>query len=71
MVEAAAKAAQFSKDISSLLERKEQEKSLGQPECKEAFFEMRDRLSRPGGTATGIATLRPKSDPSRFFNHDS
>jgi len=35
MEEAAAKAAQFSKDISPLLERKEQDKSWGRRECKE------------------------------------
>jgi len=34
MEEAAAKAAQFSKDISLLLERKEQDKSWGPRECK-------------------------------------
>jgi hypothetical protein len=50
MEEAAAKAAQFSKDISLLLERKEQDKSRGRRECKGAaeriFGENLQRLGR-------------------------
>ncbi|MEO5759670.1 MAG: hypothetical protein ABIQ51_22770, partial [Mesorhizobium sp.] len=38
MVDAAAKAAQFPKDMLVSFERKEEDKSLGRGECKEAGF---------------------------------
>jgi hypothetical protein len=60
-VEAAAKAAQFSKDISSLLERKEKDKSSGPRECKETCSKMcggrfrpRRRLKQPNRAKTKV-----------------
>jgi hypothetical protein len=53
MEEAAAKAAQFSKDISLLLERKEKDKSWGRRECKGPVGKIHGaRASGPSAAAT-------------------